>query len=81
MSKYTAEEMVFQPLQLGDEGSMVLIVQKTLNSIGYEVVANGIFDTIMDAKVRKFQTERDLVVDGIVGARMMVEIDNIFLET
>lgn len=77
MSKH--ENYDFESLSLGSTGIMVLMVQKTLNSIGYELEDNGIFDEGMDAVVRDFQEQRDiLVLDGVVGVETMIELDRLF---
>jgi N-acetyl-anhydromuramyl-L-alanine amidase AmpD len=58
---------------------MVLMVQKTLNSIGYELESNGVFDDKMDEIVRDFQEQRDiLILDGVVGVETMIELDRLF---
>ena len=73
------KESNFQSLKLGCEGSMVFIVQKMFNSIGYDLVENAIFNDNMEQIVREFQSKRDaLTVDGIVGYKTMIEIDTLF---
>jgi len=77
MSKH--ENYDFEALSLGSTGSMVLMVQKTFNSIGYELKDNGVFDESMDAVVRDFQEQREiLVLDGVVGVETMLELDRLF---
>ncbi|MEU6162834.1 peptidoglycan-binding domain-containing protein [Streptomyces tanashiensis] len=52
----------------GDSGPTVSRLQTDLNIHGYPVgQVDGIFGKKTDAAVRKFQSEHDLVVDGIVG--------------
>ena len=78
MSQVTsANEMQdFQELGLGQSGTMVYIVQKIFNSIGYELKEDGIFSEKMEKLVKEFQSTRDnLVVDGIVGYQTMKEMD------
>ncbi len=78
MSKITnAEEKAnFQVLSLGQSGTMVYIVQKILNSLGYELEEDGAFSESMEQVVKAFQSTREhLVVDGIVGYLTMKEMD------
>jgi len=78
MSK--VEKYDFEPLSLGSAGAIVLMVQKTLNSIGYELESNGIFDERMDKVVRDFQKQREiLLLDGVVGVQTMLELDRLFI--
>jgi peptidoglycan hydrolase-like protein with peptidoglycan-binding domain len=70
-------ESDFQELSLGCEGSMVLIAQKMLNSIGYKLKENGNFDEGMAHAVRDFQIENSpLVVNGIICSETMIAIDS-----
>ena len=62
------------PLQRGDVGEYVLIVQVMLNRIAQNYPAipkiwptTGVFDRATEASVRKFQEVFHLTVDGIVG--------------
>ncbi len=78
MSKITnAEEKAnFQVLSVGQSGTMVYIVQKMLNSLGYELEEDGTFSESMEQAVKAFQSTREnLVVDGIVDYQTMKEID------
>ncbi len=78
MSKITnvEEKANFQVLSLGQSGTMVYIVQKILNSLGYELEENGTFSESMEQAVKEFQSTREhLVVDGIVGYQTMKEMD------
>ena len=75
MSK--TNELDFQELSHGCEGSMVLIAQKMLNSIGYKLKENGNFDESMVHAVRDFQIENSpLVVNGIICSETMIAIDS-----
>ena len=51
-------------IRRGSSGDAVKIVQRHL---GLE--ANGVFDGLTEAAVRKFQSEKGLVPDGIIGPR------------
>jgi len=73
-----AEDYYFEPLSIGSIGAIVLMVQKTLNSIGYELESNGVFDEEMDAVVRNFQEEHLLPLDGRVGVETIEELDRLF---
>ena len=69
----------FEPLSLGSTGAIVLMVQKTFNSIGYELESNGVFDKHMANVVRDFQEERKISdSDGVVGVETMIELDRLF---
>ena len=78
MSKITnAEEKAnFQVLSLGQSGTMVYIVQKILNTLGYKLEEDGNFSETMEQVIKSFQSTREhLVVDGIVGYQTMKEMD------
>jgi peptidoglycan hydrolase-like protein with peptidoglycan-binding domain len=75
-SRVIVEKENFQTLEKGQNGTMVYIVQKILNHIGYSMEENGIFSENMETIVKEFQSTRDnLVVDGIVGYQTMKEMD------
>ncbi|SFV60629.1 hypothetical protein MNB_SV-14-699 [hydrothermal vent metagenome] len=77
MSK--TENYDFEPLSLGSTGAIVLMVQKTLNSLGYELENNGVFDEHMDEVVRNFQEDREILpLDGVVGVETILELDRLF---
>lgn len=59
----------FQTVRFGSSGPRVVQVQQALRSLGYTLVADGIFGSRTDAAVRAFQASRSLVVDGVVGPR------------
>lgn len=66
----------FQALSMGETGTMVYIVQKILNTIGYELKEDGVFSFHMENVVKKFQSTIDtLVIDGVVGYHTMKEMD------
>lgn len=56
-----------QMLQQGSSGGAVKILQVALNGAGYSLVGDGIFGPLTDSAVRRFQSDRGLQVDGIVG--------------
>jgi len=57
-------------IHLGDEGESVECLQKALYAAEYyDGEFTGAFDEATDIAVKAVQTDRDLYVDGIVGAR------------
>lgn len=56
-----------QVLRQGSTGGAVKIAQIALNGAGYQLDADGIFGPRTDAAVRRFQGDRRLAVDGIIG--------------
>jgi len=64
------------PLQFGDEGPRVSQLQQRLIDWGvYTGPVDGDFGERTEAAVRRFQTRRDLTVDGIVGAATEASLD------
>jgi len=60
--------------RLGDSGDNVREVQATLKAAGYKnssgkkpIVVDGDFGTTTDKRVRQYQKDHGLIVDGIVG--------------
>lgn len=63
-------------LRKGMSGSDVIIVQNILNELGYPVgKIDGIAGPKFDQCVRMFQSERDLLVDGIVGKQTWLMLE------
>ena len=57
-------------IHLGDEGESVECLQKALYAAGYyDGEFSGVFDDATDVAVRAVQVDRELYVDGIVGAK------------
>ncbi|CAA6818032.1 MAG: Unknown protein [uncultured Sulfurovum sp.] len=74
--KQREAKVSFQALSMGESGTMVYIVQKILNTIGYELKEDGIFSFKTQKAVKEFQETKDtLLVDGIVGYKTMKAID------
>jgi len=72
------EKVYFEALLVGERGTMVYIVQKILNRIGYELKEDGFFSIEMESAVKSFQsTVESLVIDGIVGYETMKEMDEV----
>ena len=58
------------PLRAGDAGLRVAMLRARLG------LADGdVFDTALDARVRRFQASRGLPADGIAGARTLAALD------
>ncbi|MEG6585858.1 C40 family peptidase [Dendrosporobacter sp. 1207_IL3150] len=51
----------------GDEGQDVASIQARLNTLGYDVVADGDFGPATTRAVKAFQKERGLEADGVIG--------------
>lgn len=62
------------------EGEDVRELQIALNKVGFNLEVDGYFGPATDEAVRKFQTDKGLVVDGIVGSATL-EALNMPLET
>lgn len=58
-----------EPISPGDHGDAVLDVQRRLHALGHDLGddTSGVFGTGTTAAVRRFQQERRLTADGIVG--------------
>ena len=56
-----------QVLRQGSTGGAVKIAQVALNGKGYPLVGDGIFGPRTDNAVRRFQADKGLAVDGIIG--------------
>jgi len=59
--------LAYSRLELGDEGSEVLAMQKALKQLGYSITTDGDFGPATQAAVRLFQSKNGLKVDGIAG--------------
>jgi peptidoglycan hydrolase-like protein with peptidoglycan-binding domain len=51
----------------GDQQHPVKTLQYLLRARGHDLIADGIFGPVTDAAVRRFQQQKGLAVDGIVG--------------
>lgn len=74
-NKGLAVDGIFGPLtknscvvvEKGDEGNITYLIQAMLICKGYDLDADGIFGSITDSKVKEFQKNNNLVIDGLVG--------------
>lgn len=62
------------------KGERVRKLQEDLVKVGIEVEVDGIFGSETDAAVRKFQSDRNLEVDGIVGIVTQAKLAQIIRE-
>lgn len=56
-------------VRAGSRGDAVRQVQQRLRDRGWRLTVNGVFDATTDRVVRKFQKEKGLVADGVVGPK------------
>jgi hypothetical protein len=64
----------WKPIRLGDKGDKVRMVQQVLQDKGYKnstgrrpILVDGEFGPTTDKRVRQYQKDNRLVIDGIVG--------------
>ena len=60
-------------LKVGSRGSQVVLLQKTLQDLGYFTypVSTGYYGSITKAAVKRFQKANGIIADGIVGSKTM----------
>ena len=63
-----AQQLEIVELNRGDDGPFVEILQHLLRARGFGLKVDGIFGTVTDQAVRRFQGNQGIDVDGIVGA-------------
>lgn len=69
-------EAMRQVVRPGAQGGNVKILQGALNGRGYALVPDGVFGPRTEAAVRQFQSDRGLIVDGIVGPQTWTALIN-----
>ena len=62
-------------VKLNDRGREVIKVQKYLETLGYDVEADGIFGKSTEDAVKEFQKNNNLQVDGIAGESTQQEFE------
>jgi peptidoglycan hydrolase-like protein with peptidoglycan-binding domain len=75
--KKKRSEMADHPvIRKGSKGAAVELAQTNLKARGYDPGAvDGLFGAKTHTAVRRYQTDRDLTVDGVVGARTWARLD------
>jgi len=63
-------------ISYGSSGEDVRKLQKTLNSVGYNLQVDGIFGAKTQSAVRSYQQKNGLSVDGIVGVNTWNSLSN-----
>lgn len=58
----------------GDSGPAVIELQQILNTKGFRLIVDGYFGPATKVAVLKFQRQRNLIADGIVGAATWAEL-------
>lgn len=71
----------FESIHVGCEGGIVLMIQNSLNHLGYTLEKNGIFSQEMYDVIVKFQEDHNLTADGIVDYQTMVVLDKDFIDS
>ncbi|OWK71267.1 GH25 family lysozyme [Pedobacter sp. AJM] len=66
-----------QTLSIGSAGSEVFMLQRGLSFLNYSLVIDGNFGPGTQAAVRQFQTDHQLVADGIAGPATWAMLDNL----
>ena len=62
-------------ISLNDTGASVKKIQEMLQSLGYNITADGIFGLKTCAAVRDFQAKNKLTADGIVGPKTLAVLE------
>ncbi len=61
-------------LRFGDSGDSVKVLQRLLLQNGYAIEIDGNFGALTETAVKAFQSQRNLVADGVVGSRTWREL-------
>ena len=62
------------PLQIGDSGDAVILVQKLLRALRFNLSVTGSFNDETKKRVTEFQRNNNLTADGVVGANTWREL-------
>jgi peptidoglycan hydrolase-like protein with peptidoglycan-binding domain len=62
------------PLKRGQQSRLVYLLQSLLNKCGYTVKLDGFFGSQTEARIRAFQNDRNLTIDGIAGRKTFCEL-------
>ncbi|MGM0471243.1 MAG: peptidoglycan DD-metalloendopeptidase family protein [Bacillota bacterium] len=71
-----ASNLGVRNLRKGMVGDDVTTLQQKLNNLGYEVDVDGVFGSGTEEIVKKFQQQKDLAPDGIVGTKTIYYLIN-----
>lgn len=63
-------------LKKGSKGEFVLLMQEMLQKLGFQISTDGAFGPDTEKAVIKFQQQNNLKVDGIVGAKTWILIQD-----
>ena len=74
ISKYVLKSA----LSIGDKGSAVAKLQKTLKAKGYKISVDGSFGAKTKSAVKSFQKKNGLVADGVVGRKTALKLGWLF---
>lgn len=64
----TTTEGISSPLNVGDRGADVIVLQERLAAVGLPVTVDGVYGTDTVDAVMAFQEREQLIVDGVVGS-------------
>jgi hypothetical protein len=64
-------------LKKGSKGEFVLLMQEMLQKLGFQISTDGAFGPGTEKAVIKFQQQNNLKVDGIVGAKTWILIQDL----
>lgn len=70
-------EIGVRTIRNGDKGNTVKLAQSCLSCLGFSVSIDGIFGNEFEKKIRQFQTDKSLEVDGVVGEETWKQLLNI----
>lgn len=71
----------FESLSQGNEGGIVLMIQKELNHLGHQLEEDAVFSQAMHEAIVKFQQEHNLEANGIVDYQTMMVLDKDFIDS